>query len=89
MPNRKDDNRSGEKLVALFVLGIVLFNPLVVGMFDAGADTRMFGIPALYLYLFAAWALLIGLVAVVAERAPEATVAPPGPMPPIAPTDDG
>jgi hypothetical protein len=89
MPNRKDDNRSGEKLVALFVLGIVLFNPLVVGMFDAGADTRMFGIPALYLYLFAGWALLIGLVAVVAERAPKETLPPPDSMPPTTQIDGG
>ncbi len=89
MPNRKDGNRSGEKLVALFAFGVVLFNPLVVGIFDAGADTRLFGIPALYLYLFAGWALLIGLVAVVAEGAPEAAVPPPDPMPPITPTDGG
>lgn len=89
MPNRKDGNRSGEKLVALFALGVVLFNPLVVGIFDAGADTRLFGIPALYLYLFAGWALLIGLVAVVAEGAPKAAVPPLDPMPPITPTDGG
>ncbi len=89
MRDRKDDSGSGERLVALFVFGIVLFNPLVVGIFDAGASTRMFGIPVLYLYLFAAWALLIGLVSVVAERAPKETLPPPDSMPPTTQIDGG
>ena len=67
----KDDNRSSERLVALFLFGMVLFNPLVVGLFDFGADTRLFGIPLLFLYLFVGWAVLIGLIAAVAESAPK------------------
>ncbi len=71
MPGMKDDNRSGQRLVALFLFGMVLFNPLVVGLFDVGAENRLFGIPLLFLYLFVGWAILIGLIAVVAESAPK------------------
>jgi len=67
----KDDNRSSERLVALFLFGMVLFNPLVVGLFDVGAEIRLFGIPVLFLYLFIGWAVLIGLIAAVAESAPK------------------
>lgn len=59
---------TGERVAALFLLGLVLFNPLVVGLFDAGSDIRLFGIPLLYLYLYGAWALLIGLVAFAIDR---------------------
>lgn len=79
MPSRKDENRSGEKLVALFLLGMVLFNPLMVGIFDNGADSSLFGIPTLFLYLFVSWAVLIGLIAVVAESAPKNVFRPPEP----------
>jgi hypothetical protein len=83
MPSLRDDSRNGERLVALFLLGIVLFNPLVVDIFDVGADSRPFGIPTLYLYLFVAWGLLIGLIAMVAENAPKTPTPPPGPTGPV------
>jgi len=63
------DSKTGECLVALFLLGAVLFNPLIIGIFDVGAGALFFGIPVLYLYLFAAWAVLIGLLAMVIESA--------------------
>ena len=69
---------TGERVGALFLLGLVLFNPLVIGIFDAGADARVMGIPLLYLYLFAAWALLIALVAIAIDR-PSNIPAPPPP----------
>ena len=78
MSSMKDDSRNGERLVALFLLGMVLFNPLVVGIFDVGADSSLFGIPTLYLYLFTGWAVLIGLIAAVAESAPKDTIRAPG-----------
>lgn len=58
----------GERLVAIFCLGAVLFSPLVIGIFDRGAGVRIFGLPVLYFYLFAGWALLIALLASVIER---------------------
>lgn len=75
----KDDNRCGERLVALFLAGMVIFNPLVVGIFDVGAESSLFGIPTLFLYLFVSWAVLIGLIGVVAESAPKNTIPPPPP----------
>ena len=59
-------SRKGERLVGLFLLGCLLFNfPLLV-LFNVRAT--VFGIPVLYAYLFAAWGLLIALVAVIMER---------------------
>jgi len=69
MARMRDQNRDGERLGAVFLLGLVLFNPLVLRIFDAGAETTVFGIPLLYLYLFVGWAVLVGLMAVVTERA--------------------
>ena len=62
----------GERLVAIFCLGAVLFSPLVIGIFDRGAEVRIFGLPVLYFYLFAGWALLIALLASVIERSANA-----------------
>lgn len=78
----KDENRCGERLVALFLLGMVLFNPLVVGVFDVGSESSLLGIPTLFLFLFVAWAVLIGLIAVVAESAPRNSIQPSPPARP-------
>lgn len=55
-----------ERLIALFMLGVVLFTPPFLGIFNL--PDRTFGIPTLYLYLFGAWTALIVLVALAAER---------------------
>ena len=68
MARMRDQNRDGERLGAIFLLGLILFNPLLVQIFDGGADVVLFGIPLLYLYLFVSWAVLIGLMALVTER---------------------
>lgn len=52
-----------ERMGAIFLLGMVLFNPPLVEAFDGGADTTVFGIPLLFLYFFLAWAALIFLMA--------------------------
>ena len=57
-----------EKIGALFLLGLALFFPPLLNVFDVGADITVFGIPLLYFYLFFAWAVLIGLMAFVIER---------------------
>jgi hypothetical protein len=56
----------GQRLVALFLLGCALFNYPVLSLFNHSGT--VFGIPVLYAYLFAAWSLLIGLLAFVIEK---------------------
>jgi hypothetical protein len=55
-----------ERLVALFLLGVFLFTPPFLGIFNT--PDRILGLPSLYLYLFAAWTLLIALVTLAIER---------------------
>ncbi|MEO8407102.1 MAG: hypothetical protein ABI476_01565 [Oxalobacteraceae bacterium] len=57
---------TGQRFAAIFVLGWLLFNYPLLALFS-GADT-WFGVPVLYAYLFAAWALIIGLLAYLAEK---------------------
>ncbi len=62
-------NRSiitGQRLVAVFLLGSVLFNYPLIALFNRPGE--VFDIPLLYFYLFGAWALLIGLMALAIER---------------------
>ena len=54
------------RFVAICMLGIVLFNFPVLALFNVPGT--LFGIPVLYAYIFIAWALLIVLLALVAER---------------------
>jgi hypothetical protein len=67
-PAVEDGERIGERLIAIFCLGLVLFNPLVIDIFDRGPEVRVFGSPVLYFYLFASWAVMIGLLAWILER---------------------
>lgn len=62
-------NRSiitGQRLATVFLLGCVLFNYPLIALFNKPGE--LFDIPLLYLYLFGAWALLIGLMALAIER---------------------
>lgn len=59
-------NRKRQQLAGLFLLGCLLFNYPLITLFNVRA--MAFGVPVLYLYLFAAWAGLIALVAFVVER---------------------
>ena len=52
----------GDRLVAMFLLGVLLFSPPLLAIFSP--DALVFGVPLLYLYLFCGWAMLIALVAV-------------------------
>ena len=54
------------RLVALFALGVVLFNYPLLALFDVAAS--VLGVPVLYAYIFGAWALLIVLFAFIVER---------------------
>jgi hypothetical protein len=53
------------RLIGLFLLGVVLFNYPLLPLWS-GRGT-LIGIPALYFYIFAAWAVLIALIAAVVE----------------------
>jgi hypothetical protein len=55
-----------QRLVALFLLGGLLFNYPLLAVFNIAGEA--FGIPALYAYIFAAWAIMIALLAIVVER---------------------
>ena len=56
----------GQRLVVIFLVGVLLFNYPLLALFNRPAET--FGIPVLYAYIFGAWALLIALLALVIER---------------------
>ena len=48
------------------MLGMVLFNFPILALFNVSGT--FFGVPVLYAYIFMAWAALIALMALVAER---------------------
>jgi hypothetical protein len=54
-----------DRLVALFMLALVLFSPWLLRIFGGGV---LFGWPAFYLYLFGSWAMVILLLALHMER---------------------
>ncbi|MFA7292884.1 MAG: hypothetical protein WC023_11635 [Rhodocyclaceae bacterium] len=57
---------TGQRLVAVFLVGFVLFNYPVLSLFDRAAT--LFGVPLVFAYLFLVWAGLILLMAWVVER---------------------
>ena len=59
-------NVKGQRLVALFLLGNLLFNYPLLALFNQ--PKMVLGIPMLYVYVFGAWAMLIVLLALVAEK---------------------
>lgn len=54
------------RFVALFLLGIVAFNPPILAIFDS--DRLVLGVPLTYLYIFIAWAALIALARLAAAE---------------------
>jgi predicted permease len=56
----------GQRLVALFLLGCLLFNFPLLALFTG--NTRIWGIPLIYCYVFAAWLIIIALMALIIER---------------------
>jgi hypothetical protein len=56
----------GQRFVALCMLGMVLFNFPILALFNVPGT--LLGVPVLYAYLFIAWAALIALMALVANR---------------------
>ncbi len=61
-----ETDRKGQRMVALCMLGCVLFNFPVLALFNVPG--ALFGVPLIYAYIFLAWALLIALMAWAVER---------------------
>lgn len=59
------DSRTGERLVALLLAGVIAWTYPV--LFLIGSEARVFGIPLLYLYLYLSWGLFVALVALIIE----------------------
>ena len=57
----KGSGKTGDLTAALFLLGVLALNAPILSLFSTGGD--VFGAPVLYVYLFAAWAALIALMA--------------------------
>jgi len=55
-----------QRLAAVFLLGCLLLNYPLLSLFNAPGE--ILDIPLLYIYIFAAWAVLIALMAYVIEN---------------------
>jgi hypothetical protein len=55
----------GQRLVALCMLGCLLFNYPILALFNRPGV--VLGVPILYGYIFAVWGVLIALMALVVE----------------------
>lgn len=65
----KRSDVTGQRLVAIFLMGCVLLNYPILALF--ARPVELAGIPLLFAWVFAAWVVLIVLVAVVTERTRE------------------
>lgn len=59
-------NIKSYRLAVVFILSSLVFNYPLLALFNH--PTQVAGIPILYVYMFGAWALLVGLLALVVER---------------------
>ena len=57
---------TGERLAALFLLGLLIFNPPLLSI--SAVDGYIAGVPVLYAYIFTAWLGLVVLVALSAGK---------------------
>lgn len=65
---KKDSGKTG-KLIALFVLFLVLMNYPVLSLFNR--PVLVGGIPLLFIYIFSTWMLLIILIALTIRKQPK------------------
>ncbi len=61
--------KPGQRLIAVFVAGLILLNYPILFLFTRPAGVG--GVPLLYAYVFGAWTVLIGVMAYVIERSRE------------------
>lgn len=64
------ESLTAQRLMALFGLAAAVLNFPLLALWDH--DVRWLGLPLFPLALFVVWALLIGMLAWIVERAPEA-----------------
>lgn len=62
----KDDARFTALTAVAALFGLVLFVPPLLSAFNRGG--QVFGVPVVWAYLFCAWAVVIGLVALLVRR---------------------
>ena len=62
-----NDHSKNGRLIAVFFLGVLLLTYPILTLFDY--SILLFGIPLLFLYLFAVWVGLIGLIGLITRRA--------------------
>ena len=55
-----------QRLAAVFLLGWLLLNYPLLSLFNKSGE--IFDVPVLFIYIFAAWAVLIALMAYVIEK---------------------
>jgi hypothetical protein len=60
------EENKAQRFVGLCMLGMLLFNFPILAIFNVPGT--VLGVPVLYAYIFVAWAALIALMALVAER---------------------
>lgn len=61
----RHETLTGQRLVAVFLVGCLLFNYPLLWLFDR--EVSVAGIPLLVAYVFSAWAALIALAAWIIE----------------------
>jgi hypothetical protein len=64
----KRSGTTGQRLVATFLMAVVLLNYPILSLFARGTIA---GTPLLYAYVFGVWTLVIGLMAFAVERPPD------------------
>jgi hypothetical protein len=60
-----DISTKGQRLSAVCLVSFLLFNYPILALFNL--PVTAFGIPLLYFYIFAAWAVVIGLMALIIQ----------------------
>jgi len=63
------DKMNARRLVGLFLMGVLIFNFPLLSLFNR--PVLILGIPALYLYLFIAWSLIILLMLILSSSKPD------------------
>lgn len=59
------DTNTSDRLIALFLIGVLAISPPLLAVFRA--ESFLFGMPLLFVYLFGAWALLVAFLALIIE----------------------
>lgn len=55
-----------QRLVAVFIAAALLFNYPILSLFDR--PEAIFGLPILYVFMFAVWGVVIAVIAWIVER---------------------